>query len=233
MLRKKEHLFFDLDHTLWDFETNATETLNELYFRYQFDQLFNASTSANFISVYTENNHRLWNLYHHGKIDKPTLRKLRFADTFTALGVEPALFPLQFEEEYLAICPTKTHLFPNTHETLSYLKEKYTLHLISNGFKEACEMKLQRSKLAPYFKTVVISEVVGINKPDHRIFNYALTHSGAEKEQAIMIGDNLDADIRGAMRAGIDAILFNPKRVAPPTDVKLMITDLKELQELF
>ncbi|MGO3653242.1 MAG: YjjG family noncanonical pyrimidine nucleotidase [Sphingobacterium sp.] len=233
MLREKRHLFFDLDHTIWDFEKNAEETLDELYFRYRFDHLLSAPSSDNFIAVYSENNHRLWHLYHHGKIDKASLRKLRFADTFTQLGIEPNLFPLQFEEDYLAICPTKTNLFPNAHETLSYLQSKYQLHLISNGFKEACELKLQHCKLAPYFKTIVISETIGINKPDPRIFEYALRNGQAKKELAVMIGDNLDADIRGAMSAGIDAIFFNTIDQDRPQEVTMMISDLKELQALF
>ena len=100
---------------------------------------FNNPSSEAFIETYTSNNHRLWGLYHHGKIDKASLRKLRFADTFSQLGVNPDLFPISFEEEYLEICPTKTNLFPHAHETLAYLQSRYSLHLISNGFKEACE----------------------------------------------------------------------------------------------
>jgi putative hydrolase of the HAD superfamily len=172
-------------------------------------------------------------LYHHGKIDKPTLRKLRFADTFTQLGVNPELFPVAFEEEYLEICPTKTNLFPNAHETLGYLQDRYTLHLISNGFKEACEKKLEHSKLAPYFDTIVISEIVGINKPDRRIFEHALKNGNAIKEEAVMIGDNLDADVRGAQNAGLEAIFFNPLEVEKPQDINHMIKDLKELQQIF
>lgn len=233
MFNDKKHLFFDLDHTIWDFDRNAEETLHELYFRYSFHDIFNLPTSERFIATYTENNHRLWNLYHHGKIDKPTLRKLRFADTFTQLGVNPELFPLAFEEEYLEICPTKTNLFPNAHETLAYLKDRYTLHLISNGFKEACEKKLQHSKLAPYFETIVISEIIGINKPDIRIFEHALNNGGANKTEAVMIGDNLDADVRGAQNAGLEAIFFNPLELEKPEDVNYMIKDLKELQQLF
>lgn len=233
MFNDKKHLFFDLDHTIWDFDRNAEETLHELYFRYSFNDIFNNPTSGSFIATYTENNHRLWNLYHHGKIDKPTLRKLRFADTFTQLGVNPELFPLAFEEEYLEICPTKTNLFPNAHETLAYLKDRYTLHLISNGFKEACEKKLQYSNLAPYFETIVISEIIGINKPDIRIFEHALNNGGANKTEAVMIGDNLDADVRGAQNAGLEAIFFNPLEVEKPEDVNHMIKDLKELQQLF
>ncbi|MGN0021416.1 MAG: YjjG family noncanonical pyrimidine nucleotidase [Sphingobacterium hotanense] len=233
MFNDKKHLFFDLDHTIWDFDKNAEETLHDLYFKYKFDDLFNIPTSDSFIETYTVNNHRVWGLYHHGKIDKPTLRYLRFADTFTQLGVDPSMFPTEFEEEYLAICPTKTNLFPNAHETLAYLKDKYTLHLISNGFKEACEKKLEHSKLSPYFNTIVISEIIGINKPDPRIFEHALQNGQALREQAVMIGDNIDADVRGAQNAGIEAIFFNPLEVEKPGDVNYMIKDLKELQELF
>lgn len=233
MFSDKKDIFFDLDHTIWDFDRNARETLHDLYYKHNFQQLTGQQTSDNFIETYTLNNHRLWDLYHHGKIDKSTLRKARFEDTFTQLGLSPNLFPWTFEEEYLAICPTKTNLFPNAHETLAYLQSKYTLHLISNGFKEACEMKLANSKLAPYFKTIVISENIGVNKPDPAIFHYALTNSTAVIEKSVMIGDNLDADVRGAQNVGIDAIFFNAVGLEKPADVKYMIRDLKELQSFF
>lgn len=233
MFFHKKDIFFDLDHTIWDFDKNAQETLHELYYKYRFDKLIGKTDSDLFIETYTVNNHRLWELYHHGKIDKPTLRRLRFADTFTQLGVEPELFPSAFEVEYLNICPTKTNLFPNAVETLTYLQRKYSLHLISNGFKEACEKKLAHSKLTSYFKTIVISELFGINKPDRRIFEYALQNGKAERETSIMIGDNLDADVRGAQNAGIDAIFFNAIGLEQPKDVRHMIRDLGELQLFF
>ncbi len=233
MFTHKKDIFFDLDHTIWDFDKNAEETLHELYYKFNFNKLFNNESADKFIETYTTNNHRVWNLYHHGKIDKPTLRKMRFADTFTELGVDPILFPVSFEEEYLKICPTKTNLFPNAIETLKYLKNKYNLHLISNGFKEACQSKLKHSNLTPYFKTVVISEVFGVNKPDPRIFQFALNNSNATKEESIMIGDNIDADIRGAQNMGMEAIYFNTIGTQKPNDVVNMITDLKELKELF
>lgn len=233
MFTHKKDIFFDLDHTIWDFDKNAAETLNELYYKFKFDDLFQQKSSDRFIEAYTANNHRVWSLYHHGKIDKETLRKMRFADTFTELGVDPELFPTAFEEEYITICPTKTNLFPHAIETLDYLQKKYSLHLISNGFKEACKVKLQNSKLAPYFKTIVISEIIGVNKPDPRIFEYALQNGQAQKEKAIMIGDSIDADVRGAQNAGMEAIFFNPVGAQKPNDVAFMITNLKELQELF
>lgn len=233
MFTQKKDIFFDLDHTIWDFDKNAEETLQELYHRFQFDRLFGKSNSDLFIETYTINNHRVWDLYHHGKIDKPTLRKLRFADTFTQLGVDPVLFPTAFEEEYLQICPTKTNLFPHAHETLRYLQDRYNLHLISNGFKEACELKLKHSALRDYFKTIVISEVFGVNKPDPRIFDYAVDNGEAEKSSSVMIGDNLDADVRGAQNAGLEAIYFNSTGAEKPVDINHMIIDLKELQYIF
>ena len=233
MFHHKKDIFFDLDHTIWDFDRNAKETLHELYYTFKFDDLFNKSSSDEFIETYTINNHRVWDLYHHGKIDKPTLRRLRFADTFTQLGVDPDLFPKDFEEEYLKICPTKKNLFPHAIETLEYLQRKYHLHLISNGFKEACETKLTHSDLRKYFKTIVISEVFGVNKPDQRIFDYAITNGNANKEDSIMIGDNIDADVRGAINAGLEAIYFNVVGANKPNDITHMIVDLKELQHLF
>lgn len=233
MFQHKKDIFFDLDHTIWDFDRNAQETLHELYYVYKFDELFNRPNSDEFIETYTINNHRVWELYHHGKIDKPTLRKLRFADTFKQLGVEPELFPVDFEEEYLKICPTKTNLFPHAIDTLEYLKKNYHLHLISNGFQEACEKKLTHSNLRKYFKTIVISEIFGVNKPDPRIFDYAVNNGKAAKESSIMIGDNIDADVRGALNAGLDAIYFNVVGAEKPQDIPHMIVDLKELQHIF
>ncbi len=233
MFTHKKDIFFDLDHTIWDFDRNAAETLKELYGKYEFAALCGRETPEDFITAYTSNNHRLWGLYHHHQIDKPTLRRLRFEDTFTELGIDPQLFPWEFEEEYLETCPNKTYLFPHAHETLAYLQERYTLHLISNGFQEACERKLAGSKLSPYFDTITISELVGINKPDARIFAHALREGNAQKESSIMIGDNLDADVRGGLNFGMDAIYFNPLAAPIPEDIPHSISDLKELQQLF
>lgn len=233
MFRYKKDIFFDLDHTIWDFDKNAEEALHELYPKYGFDKLFNRKNPDLFIEIYTINNHKVWDMYHHGQIDKATLRKLRFANTFQEMGVAPDLFPTAFEEEYLALCPTKTNLFPHAYETLGYLEKRYRLHLISNGFRESCEKKLKYSKLEHYFKTIVISEVFGVNKPDPRIFEHALNNGQAKREAAIMIGDNIDADVRGAMRVGMDAIYFNPFGKEKPDDVKYMVLDLKELQSVF
>ena len=227
-----KHIFFDLDHTIWDFDKNAEETLKELFEEYQLERLGLASADV-FIETYTLNNHQLWAEYHLGRISKEQLRNTRFKKTFLDLGLQPEEVPTAFEDDYVRICPTKTNLFPQVHETLSYLFEKYHLHLISNGFRESTEMKVEKTDLGKYFKTIVISEIVGINKPDKAIFEYALLGAGAQKNHSIMIGDSIEADIRGAQNFGMDAIFFDPSGKETPEDVPLQITCFDELLTLF
>lgn len=226
-----KHLFFDLDHTIWDFDKNAEETLHELYHTYQLRDL-GLHSPDRFIEVYTQNNHQLWADYHVGKITKQKLRETRFSKTFLDLGLSPELIPERFEDDYVTICPSKTNLFPKAHETLYYLKERYSLHLISNGFKESTEQKVNNNGLDIYFENVVISEVVGFNKPDRAIFNHALTIANAGIAESIMIGDSIEADIRGAQDYGMKAIYFNPERKEKPEDVQQEINCLSELMIL-
>ena len=223
-----KHLFFDLDHTIWDFDKNAEETLYELYDVYRLSDIGLPSAGI-FIETYTRNNHRLWADYHTGNITKEELRETRFKKTFLDLGVHPDLVPLAFEDDYVQLCPTKTNLFPHAHETLRYLKNKYTLHLISNGFKESSELKIGNTDIGKYFKHVIISEIVGVNKPDKAIFRHALNLAGAKKSESLMIGDSLEADVYGALNFGIDAIYFNPFNAPKPDDVPLQVTHLKQL----
>lgn len=223
-----KHIFFDLDHTIWDFDKNAQETLHELYLHYKLEELGLAS-AEDFINTYTENNHRLWADYHVGKITKETLRAERFSKTFIQLGVHPEKIPHQFEDDYVRITPTKTNLFMGSEKVLAYLQKKYTLHIISNGFKESTLIKMEVSGLNPYFTNVIISEDVGINKPDKAIFEYALDKAKATKQESIMIGDSIEADIRGAQNFGMKAIYFNPLNKELPEDVKWQISQLEEL----
>lgn len=223
-----KHLFFDLDHTIWDFDKNAEETLHELYHSYNLRDL-GLHSPERFIEIYTQNNHQLWADYHTGKISKQKLRETRFSKTFTDMGLSADHIPHQFENDYVNICPTKTNLFPLAHETLGYLRNKYALHLISNGFKESTEMKISNTGLDVYFTNVIISEVVGFNKPDRAIFDYALNIADAGVSESIMIGDSIEADIRGAQDCGMKAIYFNPEGRQKPTDVEHQITCLSEL----
>ncbi|MFB2120535.1 YjjG family noncanonical pyrimidine nucleotidase [Parapedobacter sp. 2B3] len=228
----KTDIFFDLDHTIWDFEKNASETLTELFETYRFHNLGIESATV-FIDTYNRNNHRLWALYHHGKITKAALREARFADTFSEFGIDPKWFPPAFEEDYLRLCPQKTNLFPHAHETLAYLQEKYTLHLISNGFGDASETKITTCDLKKYFRTIVISEMVGFHKPHPQIFHHAVSNANTTVADSVMVGDSLDADIRGAQNVGMDAIYFNPNNAEVPSDVKQSVSTLAALKQLF
>lgn len=228
----KKDLFFDLDHTLWDFDKNAEETLSELFNLYKFENLGILSADT-FIESYEVNNKKLWALYHNEHITKEDLRISRFKNTFEDLGIDGNLFPAAFEEDYIRLCPHKTNLFPHTHEILEYLQSKYDLHVISNGFKEASLIKLEKSKLQPYFKTTIISEVVGIHKPNPLIFEYAVNNAETQIDASVMIGDSLEADIQGAVNVGMDAIFFNPNKQEKPPIVKYSIESLKELAQIF
>jgi putative hydrolase of the HAD superfamily len=228
---KYQHIFFDLDHTIWDFDKNAEETLHELYHVYNLHDL-GLNSADIFIETYTANNHQLWADYHLGKISKDALRETRFKKTFLDLGLSPDLIPNQFEDDYVDICPTKTNLFPHAHETLTYLQGKYDLHLISNGFKESTECKVKNTNLTPYFKNVFISEVIGVNKPDKAIFQYAIDTANAKTENSLMIGDSIEADVRGALNFGMDAIYFNPNFTKPPEDIIWHIHHLEELTKI-
>ncbi len=227
-----KHIFFDLDHTIWDFDKNAQETLTELYDQYGLENLGLCSCEA-FIDTYTENNQLLWADYHMGRITKEVLRAERFHKTFIQLGVAPENVPHQFEDDYVRMSPTKKNLFEGSEKVLAYLQEKYTLHIISNGFKETTLTKMNLCDLNPYFSSVIISEDVGVNKPDPAIFEFALEKAAALKEESIMIGDSIEADIRGAQDFGIRAIFFNPLKKEKPEDVTEQITHLEELMILF
>ena len=223
-----KHIFFDLDHTIWDFDKNAEETLHELYGTHKLSDIWLHSAEL-FIETYTRNNHSLWAEYHTGKITKGELREARFKKTFIELGVDPNQIPDGFEDEYVKLCPTKTNLFPHAHETLQYLQGKYTLHLITNGFKESQDLKIGNTNIGRYFTHIIISEIIGINKPDKAIFKHALKLAGAQKHESLMIGDSLEADVYGALNFGMDAIYFNPCNLPKPDDVPLHVTHLKAL----
>ena len=212
-MKPYSHLFFDLDNTLWDFNRNSTEVLEELYYKHNLQALGIASMKE-FISSYQHRNEMMWEQYRLGKIDKETLRDRRFALTFWDLGLDPELAPVQLSDDYITISGTKNHLFPHTHEVLEYLSSKYALHIITNGFEESQQKKMKLCDLDRYFQNVIISEHTGFRKPDVRIFRYALECVQTTTDECLMIGDGLAVDILGAREAGWDTLYFNPGRIA-------------------
>lgn len=209
--KKYKHIFFDLDMTLWDFEKNAFEAYEEIFEKFNLHHL-GIQNLDSFLKIYFEHNDNLWEMYRNGKIDKKFLRSERFRLTLIDFGIDQPALAKMIGDEYVSISPLKTNLFPNTHEVLEYLRTRYHLHIITNGFDEVQHPKLKHSALDKYFVHVITSEDAGCKKPDPGIFDYAMKKTGAQPNESLMIGDDAEVDVAGAISAGMDAILFNPKK---------------------
>ncbi len=227
-LFKYKHVFFDLDHTLWDFEGNSRITLAELFFNLDLEKNGIPSVKE-FISEYERINANLWRMYREGSIDKTTLRNTRFNRVFSHWDLINDNLASEINEMYLTEGPKKTGLLPNTITTLEYLQERYSLHLITNGFKEVQHTKLSGSGLLPFFENITTSEETGFLKPDPRVFEIALRDAGATKTDSIYIGDHYETDILGGQKAGIDQVFFNPKQIEVESKPTYDIADLIEL----
>lgn len=226
-------MWVDLDDTVWDFSANSWETLGELYYREGLDAYF--LSADDWRERYLKCNHALWSLYNAGKITKEFLQVERFRKVLADAGYpqndllakSKILDPL-----YLSILGAKTRLIDGAREMLEYLKEKgYNIGLISNGFREVQYRKMKSSQIDSYFDVVVLSDDVGVNKPDRRIFDFALEKAGASASESVIVGDNPDTDIAGAAMAGWRAIYFNKDGVADDSGVAV-ISDLRQLVRL-
>ncbi|MEM9051371.1 MAG: YjjG family noncanonical pyrimidine nucleotidase [Bacteroidota bacterium] len=230
-MKKYEHLFFDLDRTLWDFDTNSRLALNEIYL--SFDLKNKGILSAvDFVETYQEINEELWALYRKGLLNKRKLRTVRFTRTLEAFEIDDEYLGDQLGTAYVEISPHKTALLPNTIEILDYLKGKYQLHIITNGFEEVQHVKLEKSGLSPYFDKVITSEQVGARKPDPTVFHYALESSNCGTSDSLMIGDDLGADIIGAREVGMDQVYFNPNKIEHSEELDHEIVDLIQLKQI-
>lgn len=226
-------LFFDLDHTIWDFELNSKETLWDLHQKYALE----AKGINNFDVFYTNyslHNHRLWDRYTKGFIKQEELRWKRIYLSLLDYKIADEALSKEMSIDYLDILPNKKNLFPYTIEILDYLKNKnYKMHLITNGFESVQFKKIKNSNLADYFTQVITSEASNSLKPHKEIFDYALKVTNAKLETSIMIGDNEAADIQGAINAGMDSIFVNHLQIEPTVPATHTITHLKELENLF
>jgi YjjG family noncanonical pyrimidine nucleotidase len=230
-LKKYKSIFFDLDHTLWDFERNASETIRELHT--DFDLESKGVIDVNyFIANYIKFNALLWAEFRDGLVDQETLRLRRFYSTFQVYGLSDPKLIKAFSKSYMEKCPEKGHLFPHAIEVLDYLQTKYSLHIITNGFKEVQKRKLVSSGLAPYFEHMITSESAGVRKPHPRIFQFALRKTESMKKESIMIGDDLIADVGGAISSGWDCVFFNPKKQEHEAPVSYDIACLSELKAI-
>ena len=219
-------IFFDLDHTLWDFQKNSALTFDYLLKKYKIDIDLNI-----FLKIYMPINFSYWKLYRDEKITKEFLRYNRLKSTFDKLNImiEDEIID-QISEDYVLSLPDNNFLIKDGIFILDYLKDKYSLHIITNGFKEVQNKKIVNSKIRQYFLYIIDSESVGVKKPNIKIFNHALNLTGAKPTSCLMIGDNLEADILGSLNAGFHAIHFNNNNESSHNHCTI-VHDLKSLTE--
>ena len=207
--KHKKHLFFDLDHTLWDFDKNS-----EFAFETIFKERDFKISLDDFLKIYIPRNQHYWKLYQVNQISHEELRYFRLKDVFDALKFEVSDAIIhQLSEDYINYLPEYNHLFDGAIEILDYLKPNYKLHIITNGFASVQSKKLNNSNIVHYFDTITNSEMAGVKKPHPTIFDFALSLANASKEESLMIGDSYEADIIGAQEAGIEAIFFNEQNI--------------------
>tara|TARA_R110002050_G_scaffold18755_7_gene54457 strand:- start:17055 stop:17744 length:690 start_codon:yes stop_codon:yes gene_type:complete len=218
-------VFFDLDHTLWDFEKNSALTFEKILLENQVHIDLN-----DFLKVYVPNNLIFWKKFREEKITKEELRYQRLKTTFDALRFTISDTTIhELSEQYIANLSSYNHLFPNAIEILAYLKPKYKLHIITNGFQEVQERKIKNSKIDGYFTHVINSEMAGVKKPNPIIFQLALDKAKALPAKSLMIGDSLEADILGAQAKGLNALHFNAHN-EEKHEFCDMITNLNEIK---
>lgn len=217
-------IFFDLDHTLWDFEKNSALAFEKVLKKNAVE-----INLQEFLKQYVPLNFKYWELYRKDLVTQQQLRYGRLKDTFDILNYEISDEKINvLSDEYIHFLPEFNHLFEGTIEVLEYLKPKYNLHIITNGFDKVQAGKIKNSNLEPYFKTITNSEMAGVKKPNPKIFEYALSLSNLNKNQTIMIGDCIEADVQGAISFGMDAIHFNENNIEIPSNIK----QIKHLIEL-
>jgi len=220
-------IFFDLDHTLWDFDKNSALTFEKIFSLNQVD-----IPIAIFLKEYEPINLNYWKLYREEKIDKESLRYGRLFDAFEAIKVKVNDDLIhQLSEDYITHLSSYNYLFEGTIELLKYLEPNYNLHIITNGFQEVQHGKLEKSKIHSYFKTITNSEMVGVKKPNPLVFTTALAKAGATAQSSVMIGDTFDADILGAEGVGMGTIFFNYRKEIPKNGYKVVdyLLEIKDL----
>lgn len=212
-------------------DTNTSLALEELYLTYNLNRYINSFNE--FFSTFTIHNNRLWAEYGKGNVSKEELRRLRFYLTLKEYKLKDYDLASILDKEYLRICPTKTALFPDTHELLQALKDaRFPLYIITNGFTEIQEIKMTSSNILHYFEKVYDSDTVGFQKPSSKMFNKVLNDIQAKAHECLMVGDDWEADIEGAAKVGIDQVYFNPKKKTSPGKATYEIHSLLEILPL-
>lgn len=232
MAARYKHLFFDLDHTLWDFDKNSENTLRLLYDEYQLTEK-GIPDFEDFKQTYCQHNDRMWERFRKGFIKREELRWKRIWLTLLDYKIGDTALAYEMSAAYLELLPTQTLLTPFAKELLEHCKDRYQMHLITNGFETTQWQKLQYSGIASYFGQVITSEKCDRPKPHKEIFDFALLATGAAANDSIMIGDALDIDILGAHNAGWDQVYYNPSAKKHDRTPTFEIACLSEMLEVF
>ena len=198
-------IFFDLDHTLWDFDKNSMLAFKRVFKKFKITIEFDA-----FLKIYEPINVEYWKKYREDKVSKESLRRGRLIDSFNFFDLIYTTEKIdEIADAYIQELPFDNHLFEGAVEILDYLILKYKLHIITNGFEEVQHKKLKNSGIDHYFSTVTTSEEVGVKKPNPKVFLTALNKANSLPAQSVMIGDSLEADILGANNIGMQTIFYN------------------------
>lgn len=228
---KYKNIFFDLDDTLYDFTAASRESFGEVYTLLGYERFFDSFD--HYMNIYKPHNLMLWGLYGKGEITKEELNRRRFAYPLMQVGVDDAELSQQFCTEALARIPTKAILVPHAVQLLDYLHPKYRLFILSNGFQELQARKMRTSGILHYFTDIILSDHIGVNKPDRRIFEYALEKSGSRREDSLMVGDMFETDIAGAHAIGMDQIFYENQPVGEvPFEPTYRVASLLDIMDI-
>lgn len=231
---KKEtvkHIFFDLDNTLWDHSKNSEIVLERMFEENQISKKYGL-TFDTWHDVFLEKNDSLWGQLRDGLISKKDLREKRFKLPFLFFGIDNPELAIFFEENYLKNMSKMSEIIPGSEKLLEYLKTKYHLHIITNGFEEVSSSKVQNTVLKKYIDTLTCADEINVRKPDFRIFDYALSKSGAKLEESLLIGDDWIADIQGALDYGMQAIFYDRIGEDFQSDGVPIVRNLEEIIEI-
>ncbi|WP_290794472.1 YjjG family noncanonical pyrimidine nucleotidase [Flavihumibacter sp. UBA7668] len=232
-MKQYSHLFFDLDHTLWDFEENARLTLEHIFKQLNLSTI-GVSDFTYFHERYSYHNDKLWERYRKGFIKVDELRWKRMWHTLLDFKIGDEKLARELSAAFLDHLPFRNRLFPYAVELLTYLTDKgYSLNLITNGFETVQHAKLKNSGIDHFFGKVITSEGSNSLKPNLEIFEYAFRVAGAMPSSSIMIGDHLEADILGAKNAGMDQVFVNHIRETPSFTPTYTVYGLEEMKEIF
>lgn len=208
-MQRYKNLFIDLDDTVYDFSAASEESFCETYELLQYGRFFDSF--EHYLSIYKPYNLELWRIYGEGKITKEELNKRRYSYPLECVGIHDQELADTFCKEALSRIPTKGPLMPGAIELLEYLRPKYRMFILSNGFKELQSRKMHAAGIDKYFDELILSEDIGVNKPNRELYDYALQKTGSTLEESLMIGDMFETDITGAANIGMKQIYYNPK----------------------